>query len=176
MADLDDVLEEPVPQDEVEADAIVAAGRMAKAVIERSIDMRSGKVVRALWNSDDHDKVAAALLMALTIGSDEGWSQWQVMAAPTLTDEEKAALAWSALMVCPEPIAAAVVEHHFKPSSFVPFMVDYSSSEHLANAEGWAEDASQVEIRSYVSAGIKKLPRQSQVKLRDWLTKRLNDG
>lgn len=62
------------------------------------------------WAKDRHKKVARAIGFALTLGTESAWHGITIVLMARLSDEERAALAFAALMSLSDEHAAAVAE------------------------------------------------------------------
>jgi hypothetical protein len=122
---------------------------------------------------DRRDRALMTLRSCLLLGEDHNWIRSQNVLARLLSEEDLAAIAYTALRSLPTEIAYDVTEAaNDQHGDWMPPLDPNDPSEALSIARFWAAGASDLELKAAAMVAVEKMAPRSRKGFIGWLKKK----
>lgn len=120
---------------------------------------KRGRSAMSKWAKPAHKKTARAIGYALTLGDEAAWHGLTIVLMARLSDEERAAMAFAALMSLSDEHKAAVCDAVLPKGAGLPSAPLFG---YMDQAAFWADMAEPDELAAYCLASFNAMPRGRQ--------------
>lgn len=122
---------------------------------------------------DRRDRALMAIRSCMAVGDADKWIQSQNVLARLFTEEELAALAYTALRALPTEVAYDVTEKANEQfGDWMPPLDPQDTSEALSLARFWAAGASQLELKAASMVAVENMTPRARRGFVGWLKKK----
>lgn len=122
---------------------------------------------------DRRDRALMTIRSCMLLGDSEKWIQSQNALSRLLSEEELAAIAYTALRALPAEIAYDVAEKaNGQSGEFLPPLDPEDRAEALSLARYWAAGASDIELKAAAMVAVEKMAPRSRTGFIGWLKKK----
>ena len=147
-------------------DGIAQGTRAVQAAVERRLSDIVQDKVTARMAFERREQAARFILDGLD-GAD--WLDVAAMLARKLTEEERVSLLAAVIKSIPDDLTLQVLNAMFEPG------IPATGKDHMHSAKFWAADATPVEVKAFVAAGIEVMPPETRESMRVWLNRGCKD-